>query len=147
MTLPFNIADSLPIPMEDGHWVNARVNRIIELIREYDSRLDVAWIPPEKRDPRDPAFAVMENLPNGQSVVAFYVQDEDAFDESVLRKIYENDQAKQGDVNARIDAHNKAVRDIQRKAWQDKMEDQADLAKHILKSPKATYRHNGRKYE
>lgn len=140
-----SVFDSLPVPHDDGHWISERVSRIVELIREYDSRLDVRWIPPENREPGDAALAVIENTPTGP-MVAFYVQDEKEFDERILARIYEGDN-KHGNVLDKIEAHNAALRAYQEKQYQDQLEDAGDLAMHILRSPKTRYKHNGRVYE
>ena len=135
----------LPTAHEDGRFINAKVSRIVELIRNYDHRLDVKWVPPDMRAPTDPAFAITERLSDGREVVAFYVDTEEAFDERVLARIYEGDNTK-NDVQQRIDAQNKAAKAVQEARHRDERYAQYDLMSSMIRSKKHTYRHNGKKY-
>lgn len=136
----------LPTAHDDGRFISAKVSRIVELIREYDHRLDVKWIPPNMRGADDPAFAITEALGDGREVVAFYVQSEADFDERVLARIYEGDNSK-GDVQARVDATNAAINRVREVRAAEERAQFYDLTRSIVRSPKHTYRHNGRKYD
>jgi len=140
-----SILSNAPIAHDDGHFINAKVTRIVELIREYDHRLDVAWIAPENRDADDPAFAIVENTAQGP-VVAFYVQDEANFDERVLKRVYESDVTK-NDIQAKMEAHNNAVRALRRKEQEEERMIEYEFLHSFARSPKHTYKHNGRKWE
>lgn len=136
----------LPIPLNDGHWVSAKVNRVIQILQDYDSSLTVMWIPPEKRDNDDEAFLVVEMTPQGPKPV-FAVKSEEYMDERLLEQIYRYDTHKHGDVLSEIDARNKARRDMVRAKHEEEMQAAHELAQSILKSPKVRYRHNGVVYE
>jgi hypothetical protein len=135
----------LPTVHDDGHFISAKVSRVIELIREYDHRLDVKWVPPDRRAPTDPAFAITEKLSDGREVVAFYVDSEDHFDENVLARIYQGDNTK-NDVQARVAATNAAAMAVQRAKQQEQMEEYYSLLGSMITSKKHTYKHDGRKY-
>lgn len=135
----------LPAVHDDGRFVSAKVSRIVELIREYDNRLDVKWVPPDRRGAGDPAFAITERLQDGSEVVAFYVNSEVDFDERVLARIYEGDTTK-SDVQARIDAQNAAAKAVQDARHRDEWYAQADLMTSMIRQGKNTYKHNGKKY-
>lgn len=136
----------VPIPLEDGHWISAKVARVVEVLKNYDEKLDVVWIPPEQREPGDAAFMVVELTPRGPQPI-FAVLDEEHMDERLLEQVYLYDTHKPGDVLSEMDARNKARRDMMRAKHQEEMDAAADLAYHILKSPKIRYRHNGVTYE
>lgn len=136
----------LPAVHDNGMFISAKISRIVELIREYDYRLDVKWIPPNMRGASDPAFAITETLGDGREVVAFYVQSEAEFDETVLARIYEGDNTK-GNVQARVAAQNAAISRVREVRAAEERAQYYDLAKSIIRSPKHTYRHNGRKYD
>lgn len=138
-----SILNNAPIAHDDGHFINAKVTRIVELIREYDPRLDVAWIPPENRAPNEPAFAIVENTVQGP-VVAFYVQDEQSFDENILKRIYEADVTK-NDIQGRLEAHNRAVKALRAKEQEDERMIEYEFLHSFINSPLHTYKHNGRK--
>jgi hypothetical protein len=128
----------LPVPHVDGRFVSGRVSRIIELIREYSPNLDVKWIPPDARQNGEAAFIITEKTTNGREVIAFSVQTEDEFDERVLGRIIAADTNK-NDVEGRIEANNAAVRAVQCKRYQEWLEEQLEVAKSVLRSPKDTY--------
>jgi hypothetical protein len=135
----------LPAVHDNGMFISAKVSRIVELIREYDHRLDVKMIPPGMRRPDEPAFAITERLSDGREVVAFYVQDESYFDERVLARIYEGDNTK-GDVQKRIDAQNAAVNRVREARQAEERAQYYDLMGSMIRSNKHTYRHDGRKF-
>jgi hypothetical protein len=134
----------LPTAHDDGHFISAKVSRVVELVREYDQRLDVKWIPPNMRGADDPAFAITERLGNGQEVVAFYVQDESQFDEQVLERIILGDNAHH-DVQARMEAQNLAARAMAESKRREEVAAYADFARSVITSRKHTYHHDGRK--
>jgi len=133
----------LPTAHDDGRFISARVSRIVELIREYDRRLNVVWIPPDRRGATDPAFAITERLSDGRVVIAFYVQNEESFNESVLARVYEGDTTR-NDVQARIDAKNKAARAIQARRHEEELADSLDFMATMFKTKKHTFKHGGR---
>lgn len=135
----------LPTAHDDGRFISAKVSRVVELIRGYDHRLDVIWIPPDMRRPADPAFAITEQLSDGRKVVAFYVQDEEAFNEDVLARIYLSDNQR-NDVHAQVQAKNRAVEAIQAERYKEVIAAHTDLMASMIRSKKHTYRHNGRQY-
>lgn len=130
-------------PHGDGRWISDRVSRIVEVIHDYDPSIEVQWVPPEERELGDPVFRLMELRPNGQKFIMFYIQDENAFDESVLARIFQSDATKNKLTLSAIDAHNDAVRALKLKKQMEELDEAHDLAKTILKSPLHTFRHNG----
>lgn len=87
-------AAQLPVPMTDGSWINEETARTIEIIHETWPMLEVRWIPRDKREPGDAAFAIIEKS-GGMESVAFYVQNEDQMNRSILERIYRADNARQ----------------------------------------------------
>lgn len=132
------------VPAEDGSFISQKVARIAELIQEYDPNLSVKWIPPNRRNPGDPAFAIVERNALGLEQIAYYVQDESFMDERLLARIYMGDNAR-NDVQAELEAHNRAVRRYQEVVKQEERDAQRDLALSMIRSPLHTYRHNGKK--
>jgi hypothetical protein len=135
----------LPTVHDDGHFISARVSRVIELIREYDHRLDVKWVPPDRRAEGDAAFAITERLGDGREVVAFYVDTEEHFNEDVLARIYMGDNTK-NDVQARVTAQNAAADAMRHAKQREELEEYYSLLGSMITSKKHTYHHNGRKY-
>lgn len=138
---------NLPVPHEDGSFVNERVGRIAELLQDYDKNIEVRWIPPAQRGNNEPAFAIVNSTPNQQEYVMFYVQDENEFDGSVIERVFQMDAAKHGNILSKVDAHNLAIRATLAKKKQEELDEAHDLATSILRSKKHTYRHNGMTFE
>jgi hypothetical protein len=136
----------LPAVHDNGMFISARISRIVELIREYDPNLDVKMIPAERRGPGDAAFMITERLRDGREVVAFYVQSECDFDEDVLAKVYESDNAKH-DVQSVMESKNKAATAVRHAREREEREAHYDLMLSMIQSKKHTYRHNGKKYD
>jgi hypothetical protein len=125
----------IPVPHEDGSFVSEKISRIVELIREYDPKLDVRWVPPAARTRGEDAFQVVELCKDGVWRTAFTVKTEDEFNELVLARIYDADQRKHGNVMARLEAMQKAQDALKRKRWEDEMEQAGDMAQFLIKTP------------
>lgn len=138
---------NLPVPHADGSFISERVSRIVEVIRDYDSTLDVRWIPPNQRGAEDPAFAIVCSPVGAPEYVVFYIKDEAAMDGGVLQRIYEMDAAKHGNILTKIESENKAVRAIQANLHKERLAEAADLSYSILRSKKHVYKHDGIRYE
>jgi hypothetical protein len=135
----------LPTVHSDGHFISAKVSRVIELIREYDHHLDVKWVPPDRRGPGDAAFAITERLGDGREVVAFYIDSEENFNEDVLARIYMGDNTK-NDVQAFITAKNNAANALLRAKQREELEEYYSLLGSMIISKKHYYKHDGRQY-
>lgn len=135
---------SLPVPHDDGSWHSAEISRVIECIRDYSDKLDVRYIPQHLREEGDAAFAIVEYLPDGREVVAFYVQHEEDMNLSVLERIHGGDNAKH-DVQKRMEAHNEAVRQLERKRREDALAEAKEEASFLFKLEKDSTIFNGKK--
>lgn len=127
----------LPVALEDGHFVSARVVRLIEIIRETWPMLDVKWIPREMRAADDPAFLIVEKY-QGQELPIFHVQSEEVFDGSVIERLIASDNER-GNVHDSVEAHNQAIRLIQEKVRDDLREERLDIIRSAIKSGKFDY--------
>ena len=135
----------LPTVHDDGHFISAKVSRVIELIRAYDHHLDVKLVPPDRRAEGDAAFAITERLGDGREFVAFYVDTEEHFNEDVLARIYMGDNTK-NDVQAFVTAKNNAADALRHAKQREELEEYYSLLGSMITSKKHTYTHNGRKY-
>lgn len=141
-----DLAAEAAVPLSDGSLVPAKVVRIVELVREYDHRLDVEWIPRDRRGADDPQFAIIERTPDGRKHIVFYVQDESQFDERVLARIYEADAQRHGNILSKIDAHNQAVKADRERQMADRRAEYIDFIGTAIRSPLHNFRHNGKNY-
>jgi hypothetical protein len=146
MLTPPLINVDLPVVHDNGMFISAKISRIVELIREYDEHLDVKYVPADRRGPNDAAFMITERLRDGREVPAFYVQSECDFDEDVLAKIYESDNAHHN-VQSIMESKNKAAKAVMQRRHEEERAAHYDLMTSMIKSKKHTYRHNGKKYD
>lgn len=143
----FGSLSELPVavPMDDGSFISEKVARTAELIKEYDYRLSVEWIPRANRGEEDDALRVIQHQSDGTKYVVLSVHSEDDFDQRVLARIIEGDNV-HGDVQKRMEAHNEATMTYQRRLREEAQDEKNALAASILRSPKSTYKHGGQVY-
>jgi hypothetical protein len=140
--------NNLPVPHEDGHWINEEISRTVEIIRQKWPNLDVKWIPPENRGPKDAAFAITERLPDGREVVLRHVQTEKEFNRNVLALIELGDTSKH-DTLSIIEAQERAYREYEQKLFEEQIAEANDFSAFVIRGGRDklhTVRHNGRKY-
>lgn len=128
----------------DGQFVSQRVSQVVQAIKEYDPDIEVQWIPVSVREEGQAAFRLMYFPKDGTPpYVMFHVKTEEEFDARVLKKIMVNDQARQGKLTYdEIEMAEKAAQAVARQAYLDELEEMNDLAYHVLKSNKNTYKVN-----
>lgn len=131
------------VATEDGQFVSAEHQRIAEIIADYDPDLQLLWIPPANREPGDAPFAVLHSPAGKPPYVVCYADD---CDERLLARVFSMDSAKQ-DIWSEIEKSEAAREAIKLKRDMDEAEERKDLVEHIIKSPKATYKHDGIVYE
>lgn len=129
----------------DGRFHSAAIERLTELIEDYDPDLEVRWIPPDKRTDRDgPPFCIVHNPPptsNRKPYVVFY------FDESVphyeiLGRIYGGD-SWHHNVLEKMEYRNKALEDLRKKEREEQRMESADMF-HFLWTNRSKFTVNWR---
>lgn len=132
------------VPMADGSFVSAKAVRLVEIIRDYDSGLDVEWIPRQHRLEGDAAIRIIDTRKHGFARIVMSFTDEEDFTAqdgtATLERLFRADGTK-GDVMARLDARNAAERAVRLKKALDQREEGLDLASHALRSPLNDYRY------
>lgn len=142
MDIMESIAD-LPVPHEDGSFVSARIDRVIEAIKDYEPRIEVQWIPPAAREEGDNAFRLLYTEDNGLQYVMFFVATEEEFDERVLQRIWAADQRKQGKkYYTELELQDMARANLKKRKFEDAMAEANDIAYHVFRSHKNTYKVN-----
>lgn len=131
------------VPTETGHWVNENFARIAEVIKDYDSEMELAWIPPENRTAFDKnPYAVVHKPAAGRQYVVFYLSEEE-LDERVLARLFNGD-LKNNDPLARLEAEDKARKLLSLKEQMEKADERQDFIKSVVGSHKHSFKHNGR---
>lgn len=128
----------------DGRMVSAATERFAMALNELSSELELQWIPPEQYAEQGEArFRIVHNPPNGLPYVIFTVKREEDLNARLLQKILMNDQARRGQVTmSELEAWDEANARLQREAYLDRMEELHDIAFHILRTRKNTYKVN-----
>lgn len=143
MTNPLGIETDVYVPAEDGTFVSETHARIAEIINDYDETMSLAWIPPNRRVPGDPPFAVVHRPLGGAEYVVCYAEQ---CDERLLARIFSMDNAKT-DVWSQLEASQAAAEAIRLKRQLEENEEADEIRKAIVTSPKSVYRHKGVKYQ
>ena len=126
------------------HFVNAKVHRIVEAIKDYEPNLEVQWLPVGARTENNghvlPAFKIIyHDSRTGQSQVLFHVKDEDEFDERVLWKLIVNDQRNGKASLSEFEAWEAAQAHVEQVKFREWLEEQEDKVRHIIRTHKNTY--------
>lgn len=129
---------------ENGQIINEDIRRIAQIIHDYDSDLELAWVPPEQRELNEQhPFAVIHNNPRtGRRDVVFRLRTEEV-DHRVLKRLWEND-SKNGSVLNAIEAEEAARRAVEMQKMMDDEAERLELATWMIKAPVGA-RHNGQR--
>lgn len=142
-----NLSENRHVVVGD-HFVSAKVSQIVEAIHEYEPNIEVQFIPETARNVPGqrvlPAFKLVYHDPNGPDMILFHVEDESKFDIRVLQRIIMNDMRHKDSTKLKTDyeAWEESQRLIERQKHLDLIEEAADIAAHVLKSPLNDYRVN-----
>ncbi len=128
----------------DGHFVSQKQVRINEILQDYDSSLQLQWIPPDKRSSTDLAFRVV-CFPMGRA--PYLVCTAEEADERLLARVFEADQKNSPNKLSFLDNYNAALELSRAKEAADKRQEDHELAASIIRNTKSHYRHGGVDYE
>ena len=124
----------------DGQLVSAKVQRIVQAIKDYEPELEVKWVPPAARTEGQAAYAICHNPVGRPSYVLFYVKNDEDFDERVLAKIIANDQRNGQQTYTDFEAWEQSKKLLEKQAFLDKMEEAKDIAAFVAKTHLNTIR-------
>lgn len=127
-----------------GHFVSQKQVRINEILQDYDSSLQLQWIPPDQRSSTDLAFRVV-SFPIGKP--PYLVCTGDEADERLLAKVFEADQAAGPSKLNFIDNYNSALELVRAKESDEKRQEAHAMAVSIIRSDKSSYKHGGVDFE
>lgn len=135
---------SLPVVADDGSWVNGDYERLGRLIKDYDSRLALAWIPPDAREAHEKfPYAVIDERvatdpSNPNNGIVFLIQAHET-PVDVIERLFKSDSTK-GNVLDRLQARNDAQKIWNYKSNLDELKEAEELALFLVKS-KLNYMH------
>jgi hypothetical protein len=132
------------VPSETGEWISDKFARLNEILQDYDPHLQLKWIPPDKRTRDDKKPYVVWDTVSDKPVV-FAGEWEEPYD--VLATVFQADSQKNGHVLDRLTAVENAYKLTRVKEYMDTMEQAADEAKFMMKSPLNTITMHGKKFD
>lgn len=123
------------VELAEGVLIEEDTLGVIRQIMEYDERLRVKYLRPGAGDITDAPYAIFELCPDGKERLVFTVWE---LDQRVMERLYLADTQKH-DIIARIDGANQRARRDSQRRFRDSMEEAADIAAHVIRSPKTEY--------
>lgn len=124
---------------ETNHFISERVQRVAEVIADYNPGLRMAHDPSNKTYP----FAILHFPEIGEPYVVTLLKEEE-IDANVVAHLYLNDSTK-NDPMEYLDKLEQAEKDIQRLREEEQRAEMHDRAKSIFRTPFHTYRLGGGK--
>jgi hypothetical protein len=131
--------------LERGGDMSETQERVARMLKEYNAELELQYIPEQDRGAFDAKpFRVVHNSPRFGTYIVGHFAAKDV-NETLIAHVFKHDR-KNRNVLTDLEDDERAREAILMRAALDKQEEREDLAHSILKSPKHTYRHNGKKY-
>ena len=122
-----------------GEYISQKMNRVQEIIQDYDPNLRLAWIPPKERTAFDKFPFVLIHSPVGKPEYIAMSLKEDEINESLLARLWMHDN-RQASVLDRLEAEDAARNAMRYKEKMDAEEMRKEMVSSIIKSPLNTYR-------
>lgn len=131
------------IPTDTGEWVSEDFERLARIIKDYDSNLELRWIPPAMRTRDDKKPYVVVDTRTNHAIVHASELDTPT---DILVRLVDSDNAK-GDVVDRLETRELAIKLQQQKKWMDELEQAKEKANFLMNSPLHYAKMDGVKYD
>lgn len=121
-------------------FVSEQLQRLAEILQDYDPALELRWIPPNARtDPKisRPYCIVHTGVRNARPYVVMYFTEQDR-PEDILAKIFEGDN-EQGNVLRKLEAQEAARKAFLHKEWLDRNAEAADKFHYLFTDRSPNY--------
>lgn len=125
-------------PNENGHFVSAKQQRTAEILKDYDPKLQLQWIPPGSRNEKDEPFRVVCFPDNGHPYLVCTAMEAD---ERLLANVFAADQAKHGQLTLTwLDNYNSAKEIYNAKINHERRQERREIAAAAIRNNKSHYR-------
>jgi hypothetical protein len=121
----------------NGHFVSEKQVRINEILQDYDSTLQLQWIPPSDRSSNDLAFRVV-CFPLGRP--PYLVCTAEEADERLLAKVFEADQRNSPNKLNFIENYNRARELVIAKEAEEQRQEDHEIAAAAIRNDKSHFR-------
>lgn len=119
------------IPADTGEWVSEEYERLARIIKDYDSCLELRWIPLANRTRDDKKPYVVVDTRTNHAVL--YASELDT-PTDILVRLVDSDNAR-GDVVDRLEVRDLAIRLQQAKKWEDELLEAREKTNFLLNTP------------
>jgi hypothetical protein len=133
---------------DDGHiyfpapgtsqWISVKQQRIGEILKDYDPKLELQWIPPGRRNEKDEPFRVVCYPPNGHPYLVCTAMEAD---ERLLASVFFADSKKHGgNLLSWLDNYNRAKEIYNAKINHERRQEKVEIAASIARTDKSSYK-------
>lgn len=127
---------------EVGCFISTKIQRLAEILQDYDAKLQLRFIPPGQRSDVDKSrpYCIVHQIRDEKPYVVMYFDEADAQNpEQILAKIFLGDNWKNGSVEQRLEAMNDAREAFNLKKKQDEQLESADMAHFLMTNRSKNY--------
>jgi hypothetical protein len=125
-------------PNENGQFVSVKQQRIAEILKDYDPKLQLQWIPPGRRNEKDEPFRVVCFPENGHPYLVCTAMEAD---ERLLATVFNSNQAKNGrNLLSWLDNYNDAQAIYNAKINHERRQEMHEIAQAALANDKSHFR-------
>lgn len=121
---------------EGNTYVDQKWSYLAEMIGDYNSSLELRWIPTDKRSPEDRSkpYIVVHTDKHNKEYIVLYASDLDTPEEIMTRII--NADMKHGNVQTRMDIRNNVNKLFELRAKEEQLAQEEDLARWLVATKK-----------
>jgi hypothetical protein len=125
-------------PSNDGKtWISEKQRRVNEILQDFDSNLQLQWIPPGRRNEKDEPFRVVCFPVNGRPYLICTAMEAD---ERLLATVFQSRQKNNsGNLLTWLDNYNSAKEIYNAKINQDRRQEQHEMAQAVIRNNKSSY--------
>lgn len=125
-------------PSNDGKtWISEKQRRVNEILNDFDSNLQLQWIPPGRRNEKDEPFRVVCFPVNGRPYLICTAMEAD---ERLLATVFQSRQKNNsGNLLTWLDNYNSAKEIYNAKINQDRRQEQHEMAQAVIRNNKSSY--------
>ena len=148
---PAQVVDAPVYSQEHHEFLSSKAMRLAEILHDYNSYLELVFIPSSKRDESDThPFAIRDNSPWRGGYIVRHISEREMDDPQViLAWLFEGDLSKHGmsDIMAKAKAREAAEALLRTKREAEIAEERQELAAALIaggRDHKHEFRHNGK---
>jgi len=129
----------------DGQWVSEEFATLAEVIKDYESSLELRWIPPENRKTTNERAKPIVIWDLSKNIPVRYLSERDN-PADVLAMLFESDN-KHGNVLDRLDKREAALQLLEMRRQMDEAEELKDQSAFLMRTRKNYIKFNGKKLD